>query len=54
MDKYGVQTEPDDNDGKTAAENYKCPKCGQELVPTAGVRLCPNCGTEPFEPSPEK
>ena len=51
MDKYAVVTE--ERDGKTAAEDDRCPKCGGRLAQRASVDKCENCGTEPFEPRRE-
>lgn len=51
MEKYGVDTESADKDEKSAADKTHCHKCGNALrsSETTNVRLCPVCGTKPFE-----
>ena len=52
MEKYGV----DEENQKTAEEKKpkRCPKCDAEIEQHGSVLICPNCGTEPFEGTPEK
>ncbi len=50
MEKYGVETQPENP--KMASENTEpqCPSCGSKLTTSANVPVCPRCGTKPFEP----
>ena len=52
MEKFGV-AERDDSGVKTGSENdAKCVKCGKALKDTdltGGTKICPSCGTEPYE-----
>ena len=48
-EKYGVDTSDDE---KTAqVKDDTCPVCRSTLRPrdVTGVRICPNCGSAPFE-----
>ena len=49
MEKYGVDEKCDT---KTAADDDKCVRCGTKLsdvMMTGGIKICPKCGTEPYE-----
>lgn len=46
MDKYGVE----EMDEKTAEDSDACPECDAEVSQHGRVKLCPNCGSKPFEP----
>lgn len=51
MEKYGVD-ELEDEDSKTAtAKVVVCPSCGAKIrnYQITGVKICPQCGSEPFE-----
>ncbi len=48
MEKYGVAEREEDLD-KEATDEGKCPRCGKDAERHGRVKLCPNCGTEPFE-----
>jgi len=54
MKKYGVE----ESEPKEAGEEKSdfCPTCGMALENQAetGVRICPICGTKPFEEDAEK
>lgn len=55
MDKYGVDTSTGKNDEqleKQAAEG--CPNCGKKLTKLGSVVICPDCGSEPFEPKRDR
>lgn len=49
MQKYGVE----ESEPKEAGEEKSnlCPSCGAVLEDSkeTGVKICPNCGTKPFE-----
>ena len=47
MKKYGVK-QTDELD-KTAGVSGKCPNCTSPLDKTANVKICPSCGSKPFE-----
>ncbi len=71
MQKYGVVTEPKNEDGEVkestldplgitkplravlpGLKRIQCPQCASPVIletPDA-PRVCPSCGTEPFEP----
>lgn len=53
MEKYGVEECTSNTDQeKTAQETQRCPNCGSSICnpdSTGGVKLCPKCGTKPFE-----
>ena len=51
MDKYGIDQSGQDDD-KVAAEG--CPQCGAEIVKHGEVKICPNCGTAPWEGKKEE
>ena len=50
MDKYGVAL--DQNKKLQAQLTKQCPDCKAPLT-TVNPPECPNCGTKPFEPTPE-
>ena len=47
MDKYAVDESSSEQLDKTAATN--CPICGSKVKLHGSVKVCPKCGTEPFE-----
>lgn len=50
FEKYGVVEK--ESDTKTAeTDKNLCPNCGQMLLlrDKTNVRVCPHCGTKPFE-----
>ena len=52
MDKYGVEADkpvPLDTKEASSRDTVKCPVCGSELLPDLHVKMCPNCGSLPFE-----
>jgi hypothetical protein len=54
MEKYGVDTEEKDPKVKKAAEEGKCPECGEGLEKESNVAKCPVHGVKPFEKSEEE
>jgi ribosomal protein L37AE/L43A len=50
MDKYGVDEDTTEKNAlpKTDAENV-CPKCNNNTEKHGNVKICPKCGSEPFE-----
>lgn len=48
MEKYGVE-EKEEKEEKTATDTKTCPECDSEVTKHGRVKLCPNCGSEPFE-----
>lgn len=53
MEKYGVDTDtPKEKVAEVRGVAILCPHCQVKIRPaseTGTVRLCPNCGSEPFE-----
>jgi rubrerythrin len=50
MEKYAVdETTNNERMDKLATPKGYCPVCGQEVRVHGTVRVCPKCGTEPFE-----
>jgi len=47
MEKYGVEQRNDLE--KYAHEEETCPSCGRQTFLHGRVRICPKCGSEPFE-----
>jgi len=51
MEKYGVEEKkPKD---KTAADDKRCPECGETVEQHGKVKICPKDGSEPFEKKEE-
>lgn len=48
MDKYGVVTEEGDLT-KQGSTDERCPNCGGKIEVHGKVKMCPRCGTKPFE-----
>jgi len=54
MTKYGVD-EVNDEEKAASVSTTRCPSCGNEVEVHGKTRICPQCGSAPFEPeSPEK
>lgn len=51
MEKYAVLQEEPENEDEKRAEEKVCGKCGRPYEAHGRVRICPKCGSEPFEPS---
>jgi ribosomal protein S27AE len=50
MEKYAVDEEFNTDDmEKDAADEVKCPRCGATCEVHGKTRICPECGTAPFE-----
>jgi rubrerythrin len=49
MEKYGVDEQKDEEQEKKATDVKKCPVCGADVGLHGNVRVCPNCGTAPYE-----
>ena len=52
MEKYGVyENSPEDAEVASPIGHEQCPNCNSPLQDTenTGVKLCPNCGSRPFE-----
>jgi ribosomal protein S27AE len=49
MEKYGVEQEKAEE--KTAQEGteQRCPRCNSLLEKHGDIRICPTCGSAPFE-----
>ena len=52
MEKYGVEEKETTKVGEEGEEN--CPKCGEGTESHGKVKLCKECGSEPFEPEEEE
>jgi len=48
MTKYGVDESETDDEKKASAET-KCPDCGSEVEKHGQTKICPQCGSAPFE-----
>lgn len=51
MEKYGVDEQgPTTKIGEEKEQGREtCPNCGEPVAHHGKVRVCPKCGTEPFE-----
>jgi len=53
MEKYGVDEVDKKAESTKVGEDAQgaetCPKCGNPVAHHGEVRVCPKCGTEPFE-----
>lgn len=56
MEKLGVQIDEEKSKVAGAKKDESCPSCGAKAHwdPHRNVPWCPNCGTRPFEKSPNK
>lgn len=52
MEKYGYEPDKPKDLEKRAGDKARCPSCGNLL--TGHPPVCPNCGSRPFERSPDE
>ena len=50
MTKYGVDESDDEKAASVAPPTTRCPSCGNEVEVHGRTRICPQCGSKPFEP----